>query len=533
MPHRMAVILALCLAASIIMPHQAAISADAVNGSTSERTAIEWYDLGLSRAVNSNYAGAIEAYAKAVELNPGDFQWWRSLGDAQSYTGNHTAAIDAYRKMLALNPAFAFGCKLLAAELGSTGSRDEAIHCFEEAIFRGKGDAFWASNIDTYNSYRQSVGLASTTEADVVKSRMRRTPAVAAVAPKRLSKAEAQAQIQALLAEAQQLTSAGQHSKSFGKYREAAALDPTRADLHAAIAKAQLDSSWINDQETVAELREAIRLDPGKAAYHEYLGNALSLIGKYPEAIAAQREAIRLEPTVERLTLLARAQSGAGDRQASIESYRKAIALAPGNAHLHAALGDALRQASRPQEAMAEYQRALEILPAVTAWRTSYNELRVATAPTTPGAAVASANATSPQTSALTAEQLRVVDNLMTSLGWNSPGAVPQTASCVDQVIARSKTIKYLTDDANKNRKAAIEAIRYRDRGRACMHQKMQTSATQDIVRNLAEVDALLSQCPQWGPDRIQLLGTVRQNHAVTTETVERLKAEARSLSCF
>ncbi|MBK7249578.1 MAG: hypothetical protein IPI06_01335 [Gammaproteobacteria bacterium] len=61
----------------------------------------------------------------------------------------------------------------------------------------------------------------------------------------------------------------------------------------------------------------------------------------------------------------------------------------------------------------------------------------------------------------------------------------------------------------------------------------MQTSATQDIVRNLAEVDALLSQCPQWGPDRIQLLGTVRQNHAVTTETVERLKAEARSLSCF
>lgn len=532
MPHRVAVVLALCLAASIIMPHQAAISADATNGPSSERTAREWYDLGIARVLNSNYAGAVEAYTKAIELNPGDFQWWRSLGDAQRNAGNHAGAVAAYRKMLALNPKFAFGCKLLAAELGTTGSREEVIRCFEEALFLGQGDTFFASDIDDYNGYRQSIGLASTTVADAVTNRNRRTPSVAAAAPKRLSKAEAQAQIQTLLAEARQLTSAGEHSKSFGKYREAAALDPTRADLHAAIGKAKLDSAYY-DQEMVAELREAVRLDPGKAAYHEHLGNALSLIGKYPEAIAAQREAIRLEPTAERFALLGMAQSGAGDRQASIESYRKAIALDPGNAHLHAALGDALRQASRPQEAMAEYQRALEILPAVTAWRTSYNELRAATAPTTPGAAVASANVTSPQTSALTAEQLRVVDNLMTSLGWNSPGAAPQTASCVDQVIARSKTIKYLTDDANKNRKAAIEAIRYRDRGRACMHQKMQTSATQDIVRNLAEVDALLSQCPQWGPDRIQLLGTVRQNHAVTTETVERLKAEARSLSCF
>lgn len=531
MKDRIAAVLALCCAGLIIAPSQAVHGAEA-NETARERTAKEWYDLGISRVLNSNYAGAIEAYTKAIELNPGDFQWWRSLGDAQRDSGNHAAAIEAYRKMLALNPAFAFGCKLLAAELGSSGSRDEAIHCFEEAIFRGQGDAFSASNIETYNSYRQSIGLASTTEADVVTSRNRRTPAVAAVAPKRLSKAQTQAQIQALLAEAQQLTSAREYGKAFGKYREASALDPTRADLHAAIGKAKLDSAFY-DQQMVAELREAARLDPGKAAYHEYLGNALSLLGQYPEAIAAQREAIRLEPTAERLTLLGRAQSGAGDVQAVIESFRKAIALDPNNAHRHAELGDALRHANRPQEAMAEYQRALEIIPGATPWRNSYNELRAATTPATPVAAVASANPTTPPTSALTPEQLRIVDNIMSNLGWKSPGAAPQTASCVDQVIARSKTIKALTDDANKNKKDAIEAMRYRDLGRACMHQKMQTSATQDVARNLAEVDALLSQCPQWGPDRMELLGTIRQSYAVTTDTVERLKAEARSLSCF
>jgi tetratricopeptide (TPR) repeat protein len=528
MRDRVAAVLALCCAGLIIAPSQAVHSAEA-NETARERTANEWYDLGISRVLNSNYVGAIEAYTKAIELNPGDFQWWRSLGDAQRNAGNHAAAIDAYRKMLVLNPTFAFGCKLLAEELGSTGSRDEAIHCFEEAIFRGQGDTFSASNIETYNSYRQSIGLASTTEADVVKSRNRRTPAVAAAAPKRLSKAQTQAQIQALLAEAQQLTSALENGKAFGKYREAVALDPTRADLHAAIGKAKLVSAYY-DQEMVAELREAVRLDPGKAAYHQYLGNALSLLGQYPEAIAAQREAIRLEPTAERLTLLGQAQSGAGDLQAAIESYRNAIALDPKDAHRHAALGDELRRANRPQEAMAEYQRALEIIPSATPWRNSYNELRAAT---TPVAAVASANPATPPTSALTPEQLRVIENVMTGLGWKTPGTAPQTAGCVDQVIARSKTIKYLTDNANKNKKDAIEAMRYRDRGRACMHQKMQTSATQDIVRNLAEVDAILSQCPQWGPERAQLLGTVRQSYAVTTDAVERLKAEARSLSCF
>lgn len=52
-------------------------------------------------------------------------------------------------------------------------------------------------------------------------------------------------------------------------------------------------------KQAVAVLREAVRLDPGYAAAHSDLGMALLNAGHYKQAETAFREAIRLDPACE------------------------------------------------------------------------------------------------------------------------------------------------------------------------------------------------------------------------------------------
>jgi tetratricopeptide (TPR) repeat protein len=84
-------------------------------------------------------------------------------------------------------------------------------------------------------------------------------------------------------------------------------------------------------EEAVAAFREAIRLQPDDAGAHIYLGNALRMQGKLDEAVA---------------------------------SYREAIRLAPKHAKAYGALGQALLQQGRFADARDSTRQCLEILPA-------------------------------------------------------------------------------------------------------------------------------------------------------------------------
>jgi Ca-activated chloride channel family protein len=51
-------------------------------------------------------------------------------------------------------------------------------------------------------------------------------------------------------------------------------------------------------REAEPELREATRLRPEDAEAQALLGNALALMGRAPDAVAAFEQALRLDPTV-------------------------------------------------------------------------------------------------------------------------------------------------------------------------------------------------------------------------------------------
>ena len=61
-----------------------------------------WANLGRACAELGNFQQAVEAYRKAVELEPGLTPAWANLGRAYGELGNHERAIEIYRKVLSI-----------------------------------------------------------------------------------------------------------------------------------------------------------------------------------------------------------------------------------------------------------------------------------------------------------------------------------------------------------------------------------------------------------------------------------------------
>ena len=84
--------------------------------------------------------------------------------------------------------------------------------------------------------------------------------------------------------------------------------------------------------------------------------------GRAPEAIAAGKEAVRLEPkSATAHDALACADSTGHQTEACIRECRAALRLSPVDAPAHELLAEALIQRGRRAEARAEWQRVLQL----------------------------------------------------------------------------------------------------------------------------------------------------------------------------
>jgi len=123
--------------------------------------------------------------------------------------------------------------------------------------------------------------------------------------------------------------------------------------------------------EAIAANREAIRLKPNYWAAHYNLGVCLSQKGKLDEAIAAFREARRLFPNWSwPHAALGNALRSQGKLDEAIACFRKAIELDPKDpksAEVHSSLGNALKAQGKLDEAIACYTKSIEFDPKYTA----------------------------------------------------------------------------------------------------------------------------------------------------------------------
>lgn len=129
-------------------------------------------------------------------------------------------------------------------------------------------------------------------------------------------------------------------------------------------------------QEAKAELEPLLVDYPAYADLHNMAGVCAHHLGHWPQAEAAFNEALRINPRYTEAALnLAVLLNDTGRYDAARVVYRQALEVLSqaGNAmdpvasgkiaNMHADLAQAYREAHRPEEAQAEYQRALALRP--------------------------------------------------------------------------------------------------------------------------------------------------------------------------
>jgi DNA-binding winged helix-turn-helix (wHTH) protein/tetratricopeptide (TPR) repeat protein len=192
--------------------------------------------------------------------------------------------------------------------------------------------------------------------------------------------------------------------KAMACFREAAALDPAYAQPHAGLADCFLVAglsgalparkAWSLAQEATAaarerdpelsevqvssaflrlfgewdwpgaerHLRRAVELAPLVATGHQWCGLLLALTSRPAEAEAALRRAAELDPlSVTASALLGLARAYAGDHEGELTQQRRTLELDPGPFLGHWAVGGALHNLGRFDEAVAELGRALDL----------------------------------------------------------------------------------------------------------------------------------------------------------------------------
>ena len=143
--------------------------------------------------------------------------------------------------------------------------------------------------------------------------------------------------------------------------RQAIAAAPHTGDYHNVLGCALTRLEKFEDAEQ--SLERAIALD-NRAEFHSSLGTLRKSQNRLPEAIAAYREALRLDASVADAHYnLGNAFRSNGNGEEAAQSFHRALELNAGHFHALAALGQMSHAAGRIEEAAEYLKKALAVQP--------------------------------------------------------------------------------------------------------------------------------------------------------------------------
>src|SRR5262249_26431365 len=151
-------------------------------------------------------------------------------------------------------------------------------------------------------------------------------------------------------------------------FRQAVRVGPHYAWAHMNLGLALLAGAGKAD-EAAAALEEAVRLNPNYALGYIRLGWARTRQGDKAGAVEAFRKAaarcqqiLKANPhSAPAYWQLGLARTSLGDSDGALQAYRDAVRLDPNNPVFHTDLAMFLGNTGRPEEALPEFTRALEL----------------------------------------------------------------------------------------------------------------------------------------------------------------------------
>ena len=283
-------------------------------------------------------ADVLAELKECVRLAPNDAQYHYDLGQAYAAAGDDANASTQYREAVRLNPLdkqAANELMIAAMTTGETGAMAAETPDTPEALKNLR------KCVD-YSGIRAEIACRSALEIGL-------SPHHAA---------EAHAFLANELPEPEAVT----------EYRAAIQADANYALAYYLLARRLGDKVAGTDDPAVL-LQSAAKLRPDWVAPREAYARLLWSRSRHAEALAAQREALALEPEDEKLKAQLNAwQVEFATETEKVESAAGQVQIAPNNAGAHRTYGLALASAGRTDEAREEFRTAYKLDPRI-GWR--------------------------------------------------------------------------------------------------------------------------------------------------------------------
>jgi protein involved in polysaccharide export with SLBB domain/Tfp pilus assembly protein PilF len=255
-----------------------------------------YYVEGTRYAIAGRLTEAASAFEQAVRLDPKNGDAHFSLGNVYAEQGRWEAAVSAYERAVSLRKKDGEAYNNLGVALAALGRYERAGAAFERAI-----ELFpeWAEPRYHLSQIHKSLGREVAAQVAYAEA-LERRPDYAARPPRPFTTAAAKKAV----AEPRGVGTAETARKTAAPVAAPPPPPPAAApkvERPAAAAASPLEAGLRYSregryEEAVAFLREAVRLERDNAAAHSALGAAYARLGRWRDSVEAYERAVRLDP---------------------------------------------------------------------------------------------------------------------------------------------------------------------------------------------------------------------------------------------
>jgi tetratricopeptide (TPR) repeat protein len=325
---------------------------------------------------NGQFSTVIERTQALSNNYPNAFVLWNILGASAYQSHMLVEAINAYKKALSINPDYAEAYNNMGVALKDLGKIDEAIKIFKKAIlikphyveaYNNLGNAYKDQHKteDAIKAYKEAISLkpdyaeAYNNLGNSLYYLERFDEAVEFINKSILLKPN---YVLAYNNLGIVLAAQGKLDEALDAFQKTLSIKPNYADAYNNLGNVLNDKGRLQD--AIDAYKKAISFNPDYADAYNNLGNVLKDKGSLQDAIDAYKKAISLNPVyADAYNNVGNLFKDQGKLQEAIDAFEKALLIKPDYAEAYNNLGIVLRYQIKLHEAIDAFKKAILLKP--------------------------------------------------------------------------------------------------------------------------------------------------------------------------